>query len=78
MTTIQTSIPGDNSIPAALMLGTGLAVASLILVPAFATRLGWGTALTGAVRIALMRASHRVVNKGSGEGVTDTTCMSCH
>lgn len=64
MTTIQTSPSRDESPAGVLMLGTGLAVASLILVPAFAVRLGWGAALTGALRIALMRASHRVVNKG--------------
>jgi hypothetical protein len=78
MTTIQSDRPSDERLSGAILLGTGLAVASLILVPAFATRLGWGMALTGAVRIALMRASHRAVNKGAGDGETDTACMSCH
>jgi hypothetical protein len=40
-----------------LLLGTGLAVASMILLPAFAMRLGLGPSLTGALRIALMKAS---------------------
>ena len=61
-----------------MLLGTGLAFASLILLPAVATRLGIGMALTGAMRIALMRASNRVVNNGQGNGETDTACMSCH
>ena len=61
-----------------MLLGTGLAFASLILVPAFATRLGLGMALTGAVRIALMRASSRVVSGRKNGGETDTGCMSCH
>lgn len=50
----------------ALLLGTGLAVASMILVPALAMRLGLGASLTGALRIALMKASSRASNaKGS-------------
>jgi len=44
----------------ALLLGTGLAVASMILVPALAVRLGLGASVTGALRIALMKASSRV------------------
>lgn len=62
----------------AMFLGTGLAFASLILVPALATQLGMGMAMTGALRIALMRASNRVVNNGSGDGETDTASMCCH
>ena len=46
---------------AALLLGTGLVVASMILVPALAGRLGLGASLTGALRIALMKASSRAV-----------------
>lgn len=45
-----------------LLLGTGLAVASMILVPALAMRLGLGASLTGALRIALMKASNRAAN----------------
>jgi hypothetical protein len=45
-----------------LLLGTGLIVASMILVPALAVRLGLGASLTGALRIALMKASSRAVS----------------
>lgn len=45
-----------------LLLGTGLAVASMILVPALAMRLGLGPSLTGALRMALMKASSRAVS----------------
>ncbi|MDD1629742.1 MAG: hypothetical protein LUQ56_06735 [Methylococcaceae bacterium] len=45
-----------------LLLGTGLVVASMILVPALAVRLGLGASLTGALRIALMKASNRAVS----------------
>lgn len=67
----------------ALLVGTGLAFASLILVPALATRMGLGTALTGALRIALMRASSRVAarsvdGKPQGEGETAPVCFACH
>ncbi|BBL76856.1 hypothetical protein [Methylomagnum ishizawai] len=62
---------------ATLLLGTGLAFASLILLPAFATRLGLDAVLTGAVRIALMRASSRVVsNKNQGDTVPAS--FDCH
>lgn len=67
----------------ALLMGTGLAFASLILIPAFATQWGMGTALTGALRIALMRASARVATgtkngKNNGEGETAPVCFGCH
>ncbi|MDD1626280.1 MAG: hypothetical protein ACXW1W_01040 [Methylococcaceae bacterium] len=52
----------------ALLLGTGLVVASMILVPALAVRLGLGASLTGALRIALMKASSKAVS-----GTTDVS-----
>lgn len=51
-----------------LLLGTGLAVASMILVPALAMRLGLGASLTGALRIALMKASSQ-----AARGTTDVS-----
>jgi hypothetical protein len=61
-----------------LLLGTGLAFASLILVPAFAMQLGLGATMTGALRIALMRASSRAVS-GSANGSEDAPAsFSCH
>jgi hypothetical protein len=64
--------------PTAMILGTGLAFASLILLPAMATQLGMGAALTGAMRIALMRASSRVISSGNGAGETVPAGFSCH
>ena len=52
----------------ALLLGTGLAFASLILVPALAAQWGIGPSLTGALRMALMKASNRAVAKISRGG----------
>ena len=43
----------------ALLLGAGLVFASMILLPAVALRLGMSASLTGALRIALMKASNR-------------------
>lgn len=43
-----------------LALGTGLTLASLILVPALSQAVGLGPSLTGAMRIILMRAAARV------------------
>ena len=45
-----------------LLIGTGLVVASMIIVPALAVRLGLGASLTGALRIALMKASSRAIS----------------
>ena len=46
---------------AALLLGTGLALTSVILIPAFAVRLGLGASLTGALRMAMMKASSKAI-----------------
>ncbi len=43
----------------ALLLGAGFALASLILLPAVAQRVGLGSSLTIALRGALMRAANR-------------------
>jgi hypothetical protein len=63
----------------ALVVGTCLAVASLILIPAFATRIGIGSSLTGALRIALMKASYRAASKdkkadGTGAAAPPSCC----
>lgn len=61
-----TEVKKNNN--SSLLLGTGLVVASMILVPALAVRLGLGASLTGALRIALMKASSRAVS-----GTTDVS-----
>lgn len=63
----------------AVLLGTGLVVASFILFPALAGRMGLGPSVTGAIRIALMRASSRAINGKSGNGAEASTGgFSCH
>ncbi len=62
----------------ALLLGTGLVVASMILVPAVAMRLGLGASLTGALRIALMRASSRATHGGKDNSGAASVTYSCH
>ena len=42
-----------------LLVGTGLALASLIIVPALAQRVGLGSSVTIALRGLLMRAANR-------------------
>ena len=54
----------------ALLIGTGLVVASMILVPALAVRMGLGASLTGALRIALMKASSRAVASSMDDSKT--------
>lgn len=44
-----------------LLLGTGLALTAMILIPAFAGRLGLADSITGALRIALMKASSKAM-----------------
>jgi hypothetical protein len=68
-----------NSIPASsVLLGTGLALASFIIVPALATRFGLGSSFTGALRIALMKASAKAsLGKNDGSDACATS-FSCH
>lgn len=44
-----------------LLLGTGLALTAMILIPALAGRLGLAESVTGALRIALMKASSKAM-----------------
>lgn len=43
-----------------ILAGTGLALASMILIPALAQNFGLGSSLTSALRVALMKASNKV------------------
>lgn len=61
---VTTVRPTDTG---ALVLGAGLALTSMILVPALAMRLGLSASLTGALRMALMKASSRAVAKKTPE-----------
>jgi len=62
----------------ALLVGTGLALASLILVPALALRVGLDASVAGALRIALMKASHRYGSRSDGSGESGSVQVSCH
>ncbi|GAB6042557.1 hypothetical protein [Endothiovibrio diazotrophicus] len=53
------AVAESNELPS-LLLGAGFTLASLILLPALAQRVGMGPALTGALRAALMKASKKV------------------
>ncbi len=63
-TTAQVSssrtVPSRQGDAGRLLLGTGLAMASLILMPALAQRMGVGGSLTSAMRVVLMKAANRV------------------
>jgi hypothetical protein len=50
----------DTGEMASLLLGAGFALASLIILPAVAQRVGLGSSLTIALRGALMRAASKV------------------
>ncbi len=61
--TLQNLLPAvseEGSELPSLLLGAGFALASLIILPALAQRVGIGASLTIALRGALMRASNRV------------------
>jgi len=60
-----------------LVLGAGLAVASMILVPHIAMRFGLGASLTGALRIALMKASGKATRGGYVKPVAITVDSGC-
>jgi len=72
---VTTSPVHDNS---ALAWGTGLAFASLILVPAIALAVGLGPSLTGALRIYLMKASSRAIGRRGNGSESVTASFSCH
>lgn len=72
------NIPSQNDHTGSLLIGTGLAVASMILVPAVAMRLGLGASLTGALRIALMKASSRATYGGRADSDATAPEISCH
>lgn len=56
----QSNSANDGGEMASLLLGAGFALASLILLPAVAQRIGLGSSLTIALRGALMRAANRL------------------
>ncbi len=56
----QSNTATDGGEMASLLLGAGFALASLILLPAMAQRIGLGSSLTIALRGALMRAANRL------------------
>jgi hypothetical protein len=62
-TKLQNAAVKKTSNNGSLLLGTSLALASMILLPAFATRLGLGASLTGALRIAMMKASNQAIRR---------------
>jgi len=64
--------------PGAMAVGTGLAFASIILLPAVAAQIGISATLTSALRIALMRASSRVVAGNNEGGDSIPAYLSCH
>jgi hypothetical protein len=73
---IATTSPSYHA--SALAVGTGLAFASLILVPAIAAAAGLGPSLTGALRIYLMKASSRAIGKRGNGSESVTASFSCH
>lgn len=58
--TKHAAVSHDNNEMSSLLLGAGFALASLIILPALAQRIGLGSSLTIALRGALMRAANRV------------------
>jgi hypothetical protein len=56
----QTETTQESSELPALLLGAGFALASLIILPAVAQRVGMASSVTLALRGALMRAASRI------------------
>ena len=55
----QPQIKQNQPEMASLLLGAGVALASLIILPAVAQKVGLGSSVTIALRGALMRAANR-------------------
>ena len=60
LTTTADAAVENNGDLGRILMGTGFALASLILVPALAQSVGLGSSLTSAMRVALMKASNKV------------------
>lgn len=60
MNETQVKEPAAEIEMSSLLLGAGFALASLILLPAVAQRIGLGSSLTIALRGALMRTANRL------------------
>jgi hypothetical protein len=71
-------VKNDSTETGALLVGTGLALASLILVPALALRVGLGSSIAGALRIALMKASYRYGSRSDAGAGSVPITVSCH
>jgi hypothetical protein len=56
---VNSALSAQNINTGALMLGAGLALTSMILIPALSMRMGLSASLTSALRIALMKAPSR-------------------
>jgi len=56
----STESSAENSELPALLLGAGFALASLIILPAVAQKVGMASSVTLALRGALMRAASRI------------------
>lgn len=69
------SLASSNS---SLALGAGLAVASMILLPAVAMRLGLGASLTGALRIVLMKASSKATRASAAHVSSTAIASNCN
>lgn len=82
MSTQQSLQPESHVSNGAILLGAGLALASFIVLPAVAARFGIGSSLTGAMRIALMKASTKVCNNSqSSNHSMEKSCApdaDCH
>ena len=78
MTTHQIAVTTQRRKSGSMALGTGLAFASLILVPALAASFGVGPSITGALRIALMKASNRALGSSGAGDEAATTTFACH
>jgi len=78
MNSSQIAITAQRKKSGSVALGTGLAFASLILVPALAASFGVGPSITGALRIALMKASNRALGGSNNGDEAATTSFACH
>jgi hypothetical protein len=76
----QIAVIDQQTETGSLLLGTSLAFASLILVPALAVSFGIGPSVTGALRMALMKASNRAISQRptkTNSNKVASTSLSC-
>jgi len=74
MTTLEKTKTEPKIHTGSLLLGTGLTLAAIILIPAIASRLGLSSSLAGALGMASMKGASNAVGDKSDAPPPSSSC----